>query len=376
MHISVLLLPGVMGSSALGLLDVLTVASFIVPSEEASLTVQRVALNDKPVMAFQGIPLQPDATIASVDKADLILVPSLMLDTRHWFTRQEEVISWVREQANSGARVASVCTGAFVLAEAGLLDGKTATTHWAFAEHFRHRYPSVLLNVDAVLINHGRLLTAGAGMAWQDLLIQALSGMVSDNVLLQLRQTFLMQVHKDGQKPFIGQPDSEHNDKQIEQAQTWMKEGLSNDNVINDVIGRSGLQQRTFQRRFRQAVGMSPVHYLQYQRIEAAKVALLRNELSVENIGFTVGYNDRSFFRRLFRRHTGMSPAEYRKANQVKDGITPSCKDNAAPNAVRAQTGILRKVVSVTSETILQAAICSEHGVATGLPTATSTLLS
>lgn len=317
MQVCVLLVPGVMGSSALGMLDVLTTASFLLPAEYGSLHVLRVATDGAPVLAFQGIPLPPDATLASVTQADLVLLPSVALDTQRWFEGQGAVMDWLRQQAAGGARMASVCTGSFLLAEAGLLDGKTATTHWAFASHFRQRYPTVTLETHAALLHHGPIMTAGAGMAWQDLLLQALQGMLPDPVLLQLRETFLLQVHTAGQQPFIGLAPAEHNDRLIRTAQQWLRETLAQDDAIAQAIHRSGLQQRTFQRRFRQACGMSAVQYLQQLRIDAAKLALVQGTLPVEDVGFAVGYNDSSFFRRLFRRHTGLTPAAYRRLNHA-----------------------------------------------------------
>ena len=310
---SLVLLPGAMCSSVFGLLDVLTVASFLQPPGAGPLIVQRVAQNREPVVAFQGIELVADATIGEVETTQLILVPSLMLDTQHWFAGQQPVIDWIRQQASQGARVASVCTGGFVLAEAGLLDGVTATTHWAFIEIFRQRYPLVQLQPESAVINHGQVLTAAAGMAWQDMLLQVLPGIVDENTEMQLRQSFLLQPHQHGQKPFTGGRPATHNDRNMLQAEAVIHQQLANPEVIANAIRHSGLHQRTFQRRFRQATGMTPTHYLQFQRMEAAKIALVRNNLSVEEISLAVGYDDSSFFRRLFRRHTGISPAEYRK---------------------------------------------------------------
>ncbi len=336
MHISLLLLPGAMGSSVLGMLDVLVAASFMAGQDRADsqpLQIQRVAASLEPVAAFQGIPLLPEVSIEQIEHTDLILIPSLALDTRRPpdFSGQQAVIRWIQQQAAQDARLASVCTGAFLLAETGLLDGKIATTHWAYANLFRECYPAIRLETDASLLRrHDNLFTAGAGIAWQGLLLAVLQGAVSDELLLQLRQAFLLQEHVDGQKPFIGLATAAHQDSLVQQAQDWLKTALAADDALAQAIQRSGLQQRTFQRRFRQACGLSAVHYLQALRMEAAKTLLTTGARPVEEIGQRVGYNDSSFFRRLFRRHTGLSPAEYRRRYRESFGVSTVLQVSAA----------------------------------------------
>lgn len=309
MHIALLLYPGTMASSVLGLSDVLVTAAALQPGTPWFL--QRVAATRDPQPCFGGTWLEPDATIDQPGPIDLLLVPSLALGESPVF--DPVVLAWLHARHATGTVVASVCTGAFLLAAAGLLDGRMATTHWVYAERFRQRFPQVLLEPSHALVDAGSVVTAGAGTAWQDLLLQLLRSRMSDSTLLQLRQLFLLQGHEGGQRPYCGLPLPRVVDARVQAAAEWLRKDYREDDAIVRVQQRSGLKPRTFQRRFRQAMGMTAVQYLQGLRMEAAKELLLANTLPVEAIGEAVGYGDSSFFRRLFRRHTGLAPGEYRR---------------------------------------------------------------
>lgn len=312
MKISLLLLPQTMSYSLLGPWDVLHSLG-AVGGAAREWRIEKVAQDSAPVNCAFGIPLSPDATIEDVEQTDLVIVPSLSLDLENWFAGQEPVLHWLRRQATMGATVASVCTGAFLLAEAGLLDGRRATTHWAFADQFRQRYPHVLLDCDEVLASDGRLCTAGAGLAWQDLLLAVLDGALEESQLLQLRQLFLMQAHEQGQKPHRGLGLMQHADAVVLDAQEWLGRHFASEDCVEQAWRRSALHQRTFQRRFRKAAGVTPSHYVQQLRMEAAKLVLTMGNTAIEQVGHDVGYGDSSFFRRLFRKHTGMTPSAFRQ---------------------------------------------------------------
>lgn len=321
MHVSLILSPGTMSYSLLGPWDVLHSTSAIGRPGRDALEVVKVAQGNSPVGCAFGVDLQPDHAIDEIERTDLIIVPSLSLDMASWFSGQQPLLDWLRRQSALGAKVASVCTGAFMLAEAGLLDGLPATTHWAYAEAFRRRYPRVLLDCDATLLCEGRVCTAGAGLAWQALLLAVLDDVLPGGQLLQLRQLFLMQSYDFGQRPYCGLAPSPHDDSVIAEAQSWLAGHYAEDDCIERAWRRSALHQRTFQRRFRKATGMTSSYYVQQLRIEAAKLALADSPAAIEQIGYDVGYGDASFFRRLFRKHTGMTPSTYRQRFRAGPGV-------------------------------------------------------
>ena len=317
MQISLLLLPNTLPSSLFCLQDVLAIAGLMQAKQPWS--IHTVSTDGAAVTAFQGRPLAVDAALDAVPYSDVVLLPSRMLD-QQYSNAGPQVTDWLRQQADGGARIASVCTGAFALAETGLLDGLPATTHWLYAAQFRRRFPAVRLQPERALVDNGALLTAGAGMAWQDLLLTLLADHLSPAQLLQLRQMFLLQGHPHGQQPYIGLASAGHQDARVQQAQACLADHLADDNALAQAMQLAGLAPRTFQRRFRQATGYTAVQYLQQLRIEKAKALLLSGNLPVEQVGFAAGYGDGSFFRRLFRRHTGLSPAAYRQLYQQAGG--------------------------------------------------------
>lgn len=315
MHISLLLLPNLMPSSLFSLQDVLAIAG-LMQGEDWALA--RVSLDGQPVEAFQGTSLTVDARLAAIAQTDLLFVPSLMLDGDNAL-ENPALAGNLQRLAKGGTHMASVCTGAFALASAGLLDGRAATTHWLYQDAFRRRFPAVQLLPERVMVDDGPVMTAAAGMAWQDLLLAVLAPHVDEAVMLQLRQMFLLQTHNAGQKPYIGISDAPHNDAVIRKAQQALAADPAHRQALELAQVASGLQLRTFQRRFRQAAGCTAVQYLQQLRMEKAKSLLLSGRLPVEQVGFATGYDDGSFFRRLFRRHTGLSPSEYRKRYRLPD---------------------------------------------------------
>lgn len=214
-------------------------------------------------------------------------------------------------------RVASLCTGAFLLADAGLLNGKSATTHWALEKIFRNFYPQVHLEIDKTVVDNGETLCCGGGMSWQNLILHILH-QKGANHALKVARTFLMQTHEFGQRPYSGLMASSHTDGIIAKAQDWMMNHYSEATAANIGVSLSGLAPRTFQRRFKSATGITPTQYVQQLRIEKSKLYLTETKTPVEAIGTKVGYDDPSFFRRLFKRSTGVSPLQFRQHFSVK----------------------------------------------------------
>lgn len=265
-----------------------------------------------------GIPITPHAALGHVRPAEVVIVPDVELPLvqdpgRAW--RQE--LDWLLSAAAGTSVICSTCTGSVVLAEAGLLDGRDAASHWSAAGLFRDRYPKVRYRPERILCDsglEGRLITSGGASSWQDLALYIISRYCGPEEAVRTSKIFLLGDRSEGQLPYaaLAQP-RRHDDAAVAAAQIWIGDAYSIENPVAAMAARSGLPPRTFKRRFKQATGYTPVDYVQTLRIEEAKQLLETGGRSVDDIAADVGYADPTFFRRLFKRKVGITPARYRQ---------------------------------------------------------------
>lgn len=274
------------------------------------------------IMARDGIPPRNALGLQIIPQqglgpADIVIVADLAF-TAEFDPRGRWPVetAWLRQRYDSGAVVCSVCTGTLALAEAGLLDGETVTTHWAASDLIARYYPTIRLAPQRILTAAGdgdRILTAGGTSAWSDLALYLIARFSSGTEAVRTAKIFLLGDHSEGQLPFAGARKAQsHDDAIVAEAQVWIADHYHSSKPVAFMITRSGLAPRTFLRRFKTATGYTPTEYVQTLRIEEAKQLLETGTLSVEAIGFEVGYEDPNFFRRLFKRMTGVTPARYR----------------------------------------------------------------
>ncbi|WP_428604690.1 GlxA family transcriptional regulator [Sedimenticola sp.] len=266
-----------------------------------------------PVRCLNRLSLQPDRDIASVTHSDIIFIPPIGGDIGKTLARHVQAIDWLRAMHAKGSQIVSSCTGSFVLAETGLLDGKQATTHWGYVEQFRERYPNVRLRPEQLITNEIDLLCAGGGSAWLDLSLFLIEQHLGHDSAVQTAKALVIERKQQSQRPFTtNQGQKYHHDKAILSAQLWMESHLTEKISIDRLGERFGMTPRTFKRRFKQATGDTPLVYLQSLRVEAAKKMLENSRLSIESVTQCVGYEDSSSFMKLFKRKTGISPQNYR----------------------------------------------------------------
>ncbi|MGM0586612.1 MAG: GlxA family transcriptional regulator, partial [Pseudomonadota bacterium] len=277
-----------------------------------------VAQDRAPFRAAMGTPIAPDESFAEGARCDLVLVPDMALspdaDPRG---RWPEAAAWLRERHAEGARVCSVCSGALLLAEAGLLDGREATTHWAFAPMLARFYPEVRLLKERVIVPadpEGRVVTGGGASAWEDLAVWLVARFSGAEEAVRIRKLFLFGDRSDGQLPFAALlPRPSGADAAVAAAQEWAADHYAERLAASGMAAAAGLAPRSFARRFRAATGFSPLEYLQTLRIEEAKQMLERTDLPSDEIAAEVGYEDPAHFRRVFRRLAGVTPGAYRQ---------------------------------------------------------------
>ena len=275
-----------------------------------------------PLQLCTGVSILPQDTIADVSRTDVVFVPNVMVDSVEVLqSLDRRLLNWIIEMHAKGAQLYSACGGSLVLAEAGLLNDQQATTHWAYVPFFRQYYPKVELLQERVLVQSGRghsSVCGGGASSWQDLTLLLIAKHAGTEEAIRMSKFFLYQWHRDGQLPYASMiANAQHGDAVILRCQTWLAENYERSDIVAELVRRSGLPKRTFDRRFRAATGYSPLAYVQTLRIEEAKHLLETGSKPIEAIAQEVGYADLASFRRLFRRLAGISPGDYRRKLQV-----------------------------------------------------------
>ena len=281
-----------------------------------------VARSAAPYRTASGVPLAPSHSLADTGNSDVVIVTDLDLlpgvDPRGRWTDEA---AWIRRQFAAGATVCSVCTGSVLLAEAGLLDGQEATTHWGAVGIFEKHYPGVRLKSERILCHAGperRIVTGGGSAAWADLALYLIARFCGAAEAIRIAKIFVLGDHADGQLPFIAMNRRRyHEDAVIGESQTWIARHYAEPSPVTRMVEHSRLPERTFKRRFKAATGYAPVEYVQALRIEEAKQWLESTSEATDAIANKVGYEDPASFRKLFKRETGVTPSRYRQRFQA-----------------------------------------------------------
>ncbi len=277
-----------------------------------------VAAEARSLAVANDIRVVPEAALNTSPVPDLVCVPDLnVMPGESLAGRFEAEIAWLRECHAAGAVIGAACSGALLLAQAGLLDGHDATTHWAFSEEMQRSYPAVKVCPQRALVVSGveqRLVMAGGGTTWLDLAIYLIARMISVQAAMQVARVHLINWHDIGTQPYARLARSRQTaDSVIGRCQEWIATHYREHAPVNAMVQLSGLAERSFKRRFQQATGLSPLQYVHTLRIEEAKQMLESGDAPVEEIADEVGYEDAGFFSRLFLRNVGLTPAQYRR---------------------------------------------------------------
>jgi transcriptional regulator GlxA family with amidase domain len=271
------------------------------------------SLTGKDVNSPYGVRLSAETSIADVDRTDLIIVPASGLNLDAQLKRHAQMLPWLRQWHRKGAYIAGICSGAAYLAEAGLLDGRQATTHWAVAEKYALRYPRVHWRTDMFITEDDRVLCSGGVYAAIDLSLYLVEKFCGHEIAVQAAKALLVDMPRTYQSGYAILPLSRpHSDDSIRAIEEHIQRHFARELSIELLAERAHLSPRTFIRRFKAATGRLPGHYVQTLRMNVAKEMLEEGSRSVQAISSAVGYDDIAFFRKLFRRFTGMAPAEYR----------------------------------------------------------------
>ena len=278
-----------------------------------------VAGTSRRVRYYDGLfSVNPDTQITAIERTDLIIIPSLNHNYQTSLKKNVPLIKWIESQYNEGAEVASICTGAFLLAETGLLNGRTCSTNWAVADSFRKMFPEVILQTDKLITDERGIYTSGGAYSFLNLVIYLVEKYYGRETAIYCSKVFQVEMERKSQSPFIifkGQ--KSHGDTVVEQAQAFIEKQWNEKISMERLSARYSVSRRNFDRRFIKATGNSPGEYHQRIRIEAAKKYFETTGKNVNEVMFDVGYSDAKAFREVFRKITGLSPLEYRNRYNI-----------------------------------------------------------
>lgn len=319
-ELGIVLYPGVQMATVLGLTDLFAIAGrFDGTTDEPHpppLRISHWALDETDQAPRRVHDSHPEACCTP---SMLILPPSL-----------EEPIStetarpycgWLRQQHQVGVRLASICAGAFLLGETGLLAGRTATTHWLYVERFMARFPDVHLDADQLIIDVDDIITAGGLMAWTDLGLRLVDRYLGAKAMIDTAQMLVIDPPGRQQRYYSAfAPRLNHGDSAILAVQQWLQQTAAEEVVLAKLAQRAGLEERTFLRRFRKATGMTTTDYCQRIRVGRARELLHASRLPIERVAWEVGYADPGAFRKVFTRVVGLTPGAYRRRFGTEPG--------------------------------------------------------
>lgn len=276
-------------------------------------TIQLAGISKK-VEFYDGLfSVKPHVNISAITKTNLIIIPSLNHNYQTAISGNKLLINWIEKQYKNGAEVASICTGAFMLAASGLLDGKSCSTHWSAAENFKAMFPDVKLKIDKLITDEHGIYTNGGAYSFLNLLIYLIEKYYDRRTAIYCSKVFQIEMDRNSQSSFsIFTGQKLHEDDAVKKAQAYIESKPDEKISVEYLSSKYSVGRRNFDRRFIKATGNTPVEYMQRVKIESAKKSFESSRKTISEVMYEVGYSDVKAFREVFRKVTGMSPIDYR----------------------------------------------------------------
>lgn len=287
-------------------------------TESPFFDVQLATIAQQTVQVSEGVQISCKQRIAEIDSCDLLLIPALDFDIEEKLEANAAAIPHIRRLFEQGAEVGSMCTGAFLLAKTGLLDGMAATTHWLQADRFRKAFPDVQLQDEKIVIDNGGIYCAGGATSFMSLILYLVEKFCGKETAVMASHMLLIDSRIPSQTEFaLFTPQTSHPDIEILKAQRFIEIHIQEKIKIKTLAEEVGLGERTFIRRFKQATGDTPQVYIRRVKMEQAKRMLETEASTIEEIMYALGYQDKNAFRRAFVKHAGLNPSQYRQKYQL-----------------------------------------------------------
>ncbi len=290
------------------------VNQFLVMSgKEPLFNIQLVGVR-KEVKLNDGIfSVHTDKQLKDVKKTDLVFIPALFGDMKNAIQLNKELIPWINDQYESGAEVASLCVGAFLLASTGLLDGKKCSTHWGFQNEFREMFPEVEVVEGNIITEENRIYSSGGANSYWNLLLHLVEKFTDRETAILASKYFAIDIDRDSQTAFaLFKGQKSHSDIEVKAAQEFIEKNYAEKITVDDLANKVSLGRRSFERRFKQATNNTVLEYVHRIKMEAAKRSFETSRKNINEVMFDVGYTDTKSFRTIFKKITGLTPVEYR----------------------------------------------------------------
>ena len=267
--------------------------------------------------------IQISGLVAPPEDIDLLLLPGILHNSPHDLGERVQAmgpeIELIRAYHLRGVEIAGTCSGSYLLAESGLLDGHRATCSWWLAASFRERYPRVRLEADAMVVEDGRLTTAGGACSVQSLMMKLIARAGGEELALQTSRMLLIDIERQRQAPYVSEAlMSKPRNSLSEKAEHFLNHELHREISVSELAEHCGTSERSLLRHFRSHLGVSPVAHIQHLRVERAKALLETTHLSFDEIVERCGYSDSASFRKLFKRATAITPGDYRERYRLR----------------------------------------------------------
>ncbi|SDE85941.1 Transcriptional regulator GlxA family, contains an amidase domain and an AraC-type DNA-binding HTH domain [Dyadobacter soli] len=317
-HISVIVYEDVLLTALSSTVALLTGAreAVIRSGRPAPFEIDLVSVNRNDVQLRFPVQFHCAKTLGEDFETDIVVVPPVNTDDTeidNLLLKYNKVISWIAEKYQRKAQIISLCTGAYFVAECGLLNGMPATSHWGAIDDMRKRYPLVNFRPEQVVTQSEAIITGGGGFSALSAVLYFIEKTCGKEVAITLSKYYALDYGRKSQSIFtIFSGHRGHNDDDIHQAQTFIENEFKADISVDQIAGRVNMSKRNFIRRFKSATSLNPIEYIQRIKIEAAKKSLEAGESNIAYVTYDVGYNDLKTFRTIFKRITGLTPIEYR----------------------------------------------------------------
>ncbi|MBO0939396.1 helix-turn-helix domain-containing protein [Fibrella sp. HMF5335] len=321
--ISLLVYEDAVLSSVSGAVDLLTAANAYLQQmgEPAAFSIELVSEKERNIQLNVPAQFVCTKTLDEVTATSLVLVPAFYTSPDDTLAKNGAIIDWIRRRHAEGIEIASLCKGSYFLAEAGILSGKTCTSHWMSLDDMQRRYADVQVLKDSVMTDHDGIYTSGGALLSWNLILYIIEKFCGRDVSIGVSRMFNIDLDRASQAHFVVfQGQRQHDDGDILKAQTFIEQNFHLPISVEQIAERSNMSKRNFIRRFKSATQNTPLEYLQRVKVESAKKALERNTDDVASVMYNAGYNDTKTFRKVFKQVTGLTPQAYRK-KYSRDGI-------------------------------------------------------